>query len=145
MRIREATAEDVDRLVEMGCAFLEASAYAGRIRKNPAQMAALIEQLIGMETGAVLVAERHAEPVGMIGLIVYPHSISGDLTGAELFWWVNPEARGRTGIALLRAAERWAKDRGAQQMLMIAPNKDVEQLYAALQYTPLEVTYERTL
>jgi GNAT superfamily N-acetyltransferase len=139
--IREATLGDVPRLVEMGARFL-ASTYAGSLTDNPVQMAHLAKHLITLETGLVLVAERSGRVVGMIGMLIFPHVLSGELCGGELFWWVDPEARG-VGLRLLRRAETWAIDRGAVRLQMVAPTPDVGALYERLGYAFVETAYSR--
>ena len=43
----------------------------------------------------------------MIGLLLFENPITGEPTVSELFWWVEPEARG-SGVRLLKRAEQWA-------------------------------------
>lgn len=142
--IRRATDADVPRLVEMGRAFLAGTRYAGAIRENPAQMAETAAGLIASEAGELLVAERGGQVVGMIGLLLYTHPLSGDRVASELFWWVDPDHRGQ-GIALLRAGERWARACGAVALQMIAPSDDVERLYERLGFVRIEAQYQRGL
>lgn len=141
--IRDATAADVPRIVEMGQRFLRESHYAGVLSENPAQMASTAAWLIAEDAGFVAVDERGAL-VGMIGALLFRHHFSGELIAGEVFWWVEPASRGG-GIRLMRRAEAWARARGAQRMQMIAPDAQVGQLYARLGYDPIEVAYERAL
>ena len=144
--IRPATLEDVPRLVAMGRRFLASSAYAGTIAENPAQMAACATALITAPDGVVLVAEGPGGLVGMLGLLIVSHALSGERVAGEVFWWVEPEARG-DGLRLLRAAEAWACGRGATRIQMIAPRAvpAVGRVYARRGYAPIETLYSRTL
>lgn len=148
--IREATHHDVPALVAMGLRFRNATVYATRLAENPEQMAALGRHLIDSEDGLLLVADRGGEPIGMMGVLVFAHHLSGARTAGEVFFWVEPAHRGY-GIRLLRRAEQWAKARGATTMQMIAPvvvddpDQDVGPLYARVGYHALEVAYEKTL
>jgi GNAT superfamily N-acetyltransferase len=142
--IRDATPFDTPRLVEMGARFLTETEYRGRVAVNPAQMTATVNMLGDSDVGHVFVLELEGLVVGMIGLLLFPHPISGDLTVSELFWWVEPEHRGR-GIRLLKRAEQWARDHGAVKMHMIAPSDDVGQMYLRLGYEMLETNYQRVL
>lgn len=142
--IREAATDDVDRLVAMGRRFRDDTVYASRVRENVEQMAALTHRLIADENGLLLVVERAGTVVGMIGALLFPHHMSGDLTAGELFFWMEPEHRGY-GVRLLVRAERWARERGATTMQMIAPSEEVGILYRRLGYSPLEVAYEKRL
>lgn len=141
--IRKATPDDIPGLVEMGERMWAATPYASLIAKNTEQMRTLLLQLMG-GSGAVLVAEHGKQIVGMLGMVVFSHPISAELTGGELFWWVEPEARG-VGVSLLRAGQRFAEDAGAVKMQMVAPTQDVERLYSKLGYSKVETTYQREL
>lgn len=148
--IREATADDVPALVAMGQRFRNSTVYARRLRDNPEQMAETGLMLIHSDDGLLLVADRGGAPIGMIGVLVFPHHLSGERTAGELFFWVDPEYRGY-GVRLLRQAERWARERGATTMQMIAPvvidepDDDVGPFYARVGYHALEVAYEKDL
>lgn len=143
MTIRPAIAADISALVHMGERFLAASPYADVLTKNPQQMATLCQQLID-GTGVILVLDGGSGPVGMIGLYCAPHFLSGDLSVGEVFWWVDPDQRGQ-GVRLMRAAETWARERGAVAMQMVAPDDRVGALYQRLGYQPVERTYLRVL
>jgi GNAT superfamily N-acetyltransferase len=140
--IRLATSADVPRLVEMGQRFRRETTYSQHLAENPEQMEKLLEQL--MSSDGVLVSEREGVLVGMIGYIVYSHFLSGDTVAGEVFWWVEPEARG-DGLRLLREAERRAKERGARHLQMIAPTAQVAHVYERLGFTYVESTYQKTL
>jgi GNAT superfamily N-acetyltransferase len=140
--IRAATADDVPRLVEMGRRFRSETGYAKVLAENPAKMAELATQLAA--TGGLLVSERNGALVGMLGYVIYPHFISGETTCNEAFWWVEPEHRGE-GVKLLREAEKRAKEAGAKNMAMIAPNDRVANLYRRMGYEFVESAYQRTL
>ena len=143
MLIREATPADIPRCVEMGRCFL-LDVYAGLLDENPGQMAQIGADLIEKETGLLLVAEGDGgRLVGMIGMVIVPHPLSGALVAAELFWWMDPTARG-AGVRLLKRAERWARDRGIATVQMTAPNPGVGHLYERLGYQAVETAYQRS-
>lgn len=140
--IRLACAADVPRLVEMGLRFRAETDYARHLVENPAQMAELAARLIASD--GVLVSERAGALVGMLGYVLFPHFLSGELVAGEVFWWVEPEHRGE-GVKLLREAERRAKQRGALKLQMIAPNEKVGALYQRFGYSYVESTFQRSL
>jgi GNAT superfamily N-acetyltransferase len=142
--IREATEDDIPRLVEMGERFLTETVYRGRVAVNPRAMARTVAQLLVSETGAVFVSERDAQVVGMIGVLFFENPITGEPTVSELFWWVEPEARG-SGVRLLKRAEQWALAAGAHKVHMIAPTPDVAQLYERMGYGYLEAAYQKAI
>jgi GNAT superfamily N-acetyltransferase len=131
-------------MVEMGTRFLTETSYRGRVTVNPEQMAATVQMLIATPIGAAFVSDQAGELVGMIGLIAFQHPISGELTVSELFWWVEPEHRGH-GVRLLKRAERWAREIGAEKVHMIAPTSQVGAIYERLGYEFLEMGYQRAL
>ncbi len=144
MTIRPAVLADVPTLVDMGGHFLEQTAYRDVIAHSPAQMTALASFLIAGEMSTVLVAEQSGAIVGMMGLVAAPHFISGELSAGEVFWWMEPDARG-AGLRLLRAAEQWARDKGANGLQMIAPDERVGAVYQRLGYRLIERSYFRRL
>lgn len=143
--IRLATLSDIPNLIQMGEHFLQESPLGKYLAYNSTQMRELCQSLVDAEHGAILVAESGIGLVGMFGVIVSPHIISGEIMGTELFWWVNPEARGTAGIKLLRTAEEWAKAQGATRMMLAAPTAHVEQICIRLSYTPVESMFSKTL
>jgi GNAT superfamily N-acetyltransferase len=140
--IRLARESDVARLVEMGLRFRRETDYQAHLTENPEKMAELARQLIGGE--GMLISEREGLAVGMIGWVLFPHFLSGEMIAGEVCWWVDPEQRGE-GIKLLRASESRAKAAGAVRMQMIAPNEKVAALYRRLGYVYVESAFQRTL
>lgn len=128
----------------MGARFINETTYAGLINVNLDALERLAVQLLTGDSSLLLVADRGDTLIGMFGLMVYPHPMSGDLTAAELMWWINPEARG-SGLRLLRAGERWAVERGALVLQMIAPTANVERLYTRLGFVPVERTFQKRI
>jgi GNAT superfamily N-acetyltransferase len=143
--IRPATYADIPQIVDMGLRFLRSSEYRARMRETPDAMASTARWLVEAPGGALFVAEQGDGLVGMIGLALSVQPLSGELAAGELFWYVEPEARGRTGIKLLRRAESWAKAAGATVVVMVAPNANVERFYASRGYDRFEVTYQRRM
>ena len=139
--IRRATEEDLDALVSLGLAFHAGSPYRDRFSPTPERMRATAAWVLA--NGALFLAVREA-PVGMMGAVVMPDLFAGELYGSELFWWVNPDARG-LGLRLLREAERWARSQGAVKFVLVAPDRRAEQLYERLHYAKTETVWERRL
>ena len=142
MTIRQATAEDVPAIAAMGHEFVSTSTYAAHMQTEPARLEALAGTILTNPDAAMWVCVRDEQPIGMLAMAMVTHPMSGDRIASEIVWWMNPSARG-AGVRLLRTAERWAKDRGAVAVHMIAPTERVGQLYAAIGYAPVEVNYYR--
>lgn len=138
--IREATAADLTRLVEMGVEFLRTTVYAALLTESPTQMATLASQLIASDRGVVLVSDHDGTLSGMIGVLIAPHHLSGEPVAMECFWWA---ATPGDGIRLLKAAEQWAQDGGSVAMQMVAPDERVGALYARQGYELIEYGYMR--
>lgn len=138
--IREATIDDVPRLVEMGGRFVGSSNYCGRLANNPRAQCDMMLRLIGHCDGKVFVSEKDGSVTGMVGVAAFMHPWSGEWMAEEVFWWVEPEARG-PGIKLLKRAEQWANDKSCVRMRSSAPNGRVARAYRALGYTKIEEAY----
>lgn len=139
--IRPGTVDDFDAMVALGQRFATESVYA-RVPITEACIRRLGAWLL--EHGTILLTVKDGIPVGMVGVTVLPHMLTGRLYGAEVFWWCNPEARGH-GLRLVRAAEHWARAHGAETMQFVAPSPDVELLYQKLNYAKIETAYEKDL
>lgn len=143
MSIRPATLEDLPWLVDQGVAFLSTTGYAAALPPAPAAIARTMTALVESPEAAVLVLEDAAGArQGAIGLMLSVHLWTGERYAGELFWWVTPGARGG-GLRLLRAGERWAQDRGARFLQMVAPTAQVGRVYERFGYAWLEAGYQR--
>lgn len=141
MKARPATPHDLDAVFAMATRFFGETGYSKFTAIDSPALLGSLRELI--EAGQILVAGDQSV-VGMIGLIDYPMYFAPQYrTAQELFWWVNPEARSTgAGLALLRAAEHWAKERGCQTITMLCldavePQK-VATIYERMGYAPLE-------
>ena len=135
--IREANTTDSNACVAMGLEFLEMAGFEPVEEKVEDTINSLID------SQSLLVSGDPA--IGMIGGIIYPHYFNNEIIAQELFWWVSPLHRG-SGIKLLDAFEDWAKERGADKVMMISLEKnDVSGIYEKRGYHALEHTYERQL
>jgi GNAT superfamily N-acetyltransferase len=143
-RVRRAVEADLPRLVAMGRRFIAESRYREHIACNPAQLETIMRRLIADDSGALFVADQDGAATGMIGVYAFAHPLDASPRVGELFWWVEPEHRG-PGLDLLRAAEAWARERGARSLLMVAPNKRLAAAYRALGYAKLEEHFTKDL
>lgn len=140
--IRLAAESDVDRIVEMGLRFRRESVYKRHVDENADSMRALAVKLV--ETSGLLVLDCNGTLVGMLGFMVLPHILSGEMLGLELFWWTEPEHRGE-GRRLLKSAEIAARARGAKRMQMVAFDSKTMSFYERMGYEFVESAYQRTL
>jgi GNAT superfamily N-acetyltransferase len=143
--IRQATLEDIPKIVEMGSQFYELVDLP--VSYDPLSVAETMKSLIDSDLGAIFVDDKIN---GAIGALLYPHYFNHNtLTGGELFWWVNPEHRGRLGSQLLDTMEEWVESMGATSFQMIALEEykpsAIGKIYENRGYRPLEHTYLRVI
>lgn len=143
--IRRATADDVPGIGLMAEAFVASTEYRALLSLKPEFIAMLAEQLITNDNALALVCEADGRLVGMMGVLAFPHMMSGETIATEVVWWMEPDHRGRDGIRMLRQAEAWAKEQGATILQMIAPNIRIERFYDLLGYVPVERSYQKRL
>lgn len=143
VQIRQATVNDVERLVPIGQAFFAEFALPGRF--NPTHFCQMWERVFTSGLAVVVIAERDDEVVGAIGVLLYPDLNTGDLWAQETFWYVAQEQRrSRVGIELFIAMECLVRERGAVGMRMIhltTSDARLQKWYAKRGYRPLEVCY----
>lgn len=144
--VRQATLADVKTVQAMFATFVASTQYAKYVGNDPAYSTGLIERLITMDDAALFVVQAEDGVIGMIGLLIYQHPMSGQRVAVEAFWWLNPDRRGY-GVYLLRRAEKWARAQGAMSFAMMAPadNPRVAEIYEACGYERVEITYQKDL
>ena len=154
--IRDATHEDAAVLVEMGRAFFEEAGLPERFRALgrpdidfcPESFLRCCEALT--TGGVLLVAEVGGEVVGMLGALFAPAFWNLRIGLAqECFWYVRPDKRKGIGVALLRAYQDKARERGIALSCMVAEHglrgDAVGRLYKAKDYVPAETSFWRRL
>jgi GNAT superfamily N-acetyltransferase len=126
--------------------FVASTQYARYVGNDPRHSALMMECLISAENCALFVVDAEDGVIGMLGLMVFVQPFSGETVASELFWWLDPQHRGH-GVWLLRRGEKWAKDRGATRMSMMAPidKPRVAAIYSAVGYTEVERVFQRDL
>jgi GNAT superfamily N-acetyltransferase len=164
--IREATAADKFRLVEMTTRFILTTKYTEWLDgTSPERIGKLVDMVL--EHGVIFVCERVTlsaqeahdyvagrgdwpnagakELVGMLALLVFEHPLTGRLTGEEAAWWVEPEHRHSTiGPRLLHHMERWCVQNRLHMVKMVAPEgTDVGAFYAKQGYQAAETHWLR--
>lgn len=142
--IREARHTDIPRLVDLGLRFMRESGYDRHLAPSRQAQADLARNLIEAPHGLVLVDERDGRLAGMIGAIATLHPHSGEPVMSELFWYVEPGARG-TGVRLLRQVEEWARENGVLKSIVVAPNDHVADFYRRMGYARLEQQFIKAL
>lgn len=144
--IRRAETRDLGALIAMARRFDAASQYGTWDGFDGGAVGEMLEAMLTDDASALFVAEAGAgEIVGAIGVSLLPSLKSRALIRMERFWWVEPEARG-LGLALYRAADRWARAHGAEIHSLVSPAADeaVARLYRRMGYVPVETVWVKT-
>lgn len=147
--IRPATVDDIPALVTLGTEFFVRHPFATLLGFDAASLAQTVRGLLENPAACVLVAERAREVCGCLVGGVTPLYFHHDLhVATELAWFVTDAARQQgLGHALYRVFEQWAKDAGAQAVVMTALHGDMmlEAVYAHEGYLPYETNYVKRL
>lgn len=144
--IRSARPDDAARLAEL----LDLGAVPGQPRpaEDAARVRAALEAL-DRQPGAVLVAERHGEVVGMCQLILMRHlQHGGGWCGEIESMHVHPDERGRgIGAVLLDAAVDQARAAGCYrvQLTSNAARRDAHRFYRAHRFADTHLGFKRDL
>ena len=143
--IRPASHTDIPRLVDLGHRFMAESGYDRFLPRSRQAQADLARMLIEAPNGLVLVYENDVDVItGMIGIMATNHPHAGIPVMSELFWYVEPGARG-VGVRLLKAAEDWARSNGVKKSLVVAPDGRVADFYRRMGYARIEEQFIKDL
>lgn len=87
---------------------------------------------------------------GILGVMYFPCSMTGELEALEGFWFMMPSDRGGVGaIRLLKRFEEEAKNRGCKRIKMVhlmeVNPEQVSSLYDRMGYKKLQVTYVKEI
>jgi len=146
MNIRQAVESDLAALAPCAEAFYASSAKLHDFELG--RFVGLWKVLISNGSGAVFVVEKDGLLVGAIGGMVHPEPYSKGTIAQEMFWFVQPFARGG-GVLLYRAFEAWAKTKKATELRMgylvdLMPEK-VAHFYERVGFERVEVGYSKRL
>jgi N-acetylglutamate synthase-like GNAT family acetyltransferase len=116
--VRDATAADEDAILEMARQFVAFAPYADTFTATDEELRMTISQFI--MSAKSFVAEVDGKVVGMLTAVLTPVWYAPSHKAAvELAWWVDPAHRkGMSGIRLVQAFEKWAKEQGASMVSM---------------------------
>ena len=143
MRVRRANHEDKKALVKQAEAFFAASPMSERAAFDETGFAKFYDQALESDTFAFWVVDRGGEIVGISGAMTFPFYFAQTHAAQELFWWIEPEARGTSaGKQMMFEIESWAEQVGASHLFMIALENDrsktMERVYGRNGFAPIE-------
>ena len=144
--IRAAELSDIESILVLGERFFNKTEYSNHAEFSKETTAETLKHLISDDNGILLVLENDGVIVGMVGALLYPFYMTGELTGQELFWWCEDKGK---GLSLLTELEQAAKNKGAKTFIMISLNnlapERLDRLYLKNGYKRAEHTYMRIL
>jgi len=112
--IRNATTEDLPRLLELGEAMHAESRYS-IMNFDREKVAGLLTTLMTTDTGFLMVAEKDGRIIGGFAGIVSEHWFSHDKLASDIALFIEQDARGgMTAPRLLRAFLTWADGHGVK-------------------------------
>jgi hypothetical protein len=144
--IRTAVESDLPVLLEMGARFIQSSRYAEVMAVVPEQQSRLFEALL--DQGGCFVLESAGGIVGMLGLLLGPLPLTGEVAAMECMWWVEPGFRHqRAALDLWAFGEDWAASQGAVSIQMLQPSgqEALGVLYRRRGYVPIETMWHKRL
>ena len=149
--IRQATIDDIPRMLPMSQRFYNASGYSRFVDYSGARVEAMLSGLLETPGGILLVDSEYR---AMMAALVFQTTLGEDLSCQELAWWSEDKGRGLGSTItlldeLMDMTETLARDLGAKTMIMMALEhlhpKSVGKMYRRRDYIPTEHTYMRAL
>lgn len=143
LKIRLATEEDVDTLVQLAEDFYHESPYSNYVQFSQRRVKEVIRSCLLSPLGVVIVLESDTRPVGMLVAAASTNIFSEDLLAQEVAWFVDPQYRGRESLHMVEAYEEWARVIGCKLVALahIPEVTNLDRLYKRLGYNPMEQAY----
>lgn len=142
MLVRYLKASELPTLAEKAVRFTEASPS---VKIVPELFEAYWQGLYSAGVGLIFVTD---DLTGALGAMTMADPNDGELTAIEIFWFVEPESRGR-GMDLMKAFEDWAKMIGCKRItiahMMDSFPERLNKIYRRKGYLPLEIHYRKEL
>jgi GNAT superfamily N-acetyltransferase len=138
---------DTKQLVALGEKFYALSGFPGTFHKET--FLSFWEQYLQMGLGSMWVHETDTKIDGAIGMFLNMSIMDGAVVAEEAFWFVNEEARGKVGLSLFDAVEKWATNLGVSRIVMthlhsVMPEK-VATFYERKGFKKLQTDYMKVL
>jgi GNAT superfamily N-acetyltransferase len=145
--VRNGKTGDLDAVVQMAEEFWRHTRYD--VPFDPIHVRGMAALALDHGLLAILELDGHIEgfTAGVKGPLLGNASV---LSGSEIAWWVNPDARkGRNGIALMQHIEQMAREQGVKYWNMIVMESCMPEvgaaIYERLGYEKSETSYTRVL
>lgn len=137
--IRRASRADVPDMVRMAGEFIAASGTG--LPFVPEYVEGSIRRHM-VTSGALALVLDDDGPRGMLCAIVSRSPLAPVTVAEELVWWIDPEYRGRSALAMLAAYEKWAVGMGCDRAAMVAlAETKTASLYSRRGFRPAEMRH----
>lgn len=144
LTVREATLTDKDGICALALESWSDAPFRD-VEPNVERIAQSAEWfLTSPDTGGWVLTDGE-QIIGVLGLLLTCHLFTGQKLAIEWWLWIRPEARNGSGLMLIKSAEKWAKERGASAIQLIAPSPTFRSLCERLGYAPIEMLYQKEL
>lgn len=145
MTVRRATLADREDLIRLAHESWHDAPFHD-VPQNEVQIHAAADWgLLNPNAGIWLLCNEHKLPIGVLGVLLTTHTFTGQKIGIQWWCWTRPESRNGSGLNLIKEAEKWAKARGAVALQLIAPSPRFRALCERLEYSPVEMMYQKEL
>lgn len=145
--IRQATAADIDELCDIAAFYVPTLPFENITFSAPTFREYLARLIAAQEQGAdtvALVKVADGAIVAAITMAVCVVPLTGLRTAIKLNWGALPSHAG-AGIAVLHAAEKWARERKASRFVASVFGNRAERVMRAKGFAPTETTFEKVL
>ena len=119
MPIRPIEPNDLPKVIELGRGMHQESVYRN-FDYSPEKFGRMLYHFVSNpEKFFAYVGTANNKLTGVLLGSIGEHYFGTDLIASDTLWYVSPQSRGsRVGLQLLRAFEKWAKDRSAAEVCM---------------------------
>lgn len=142
-KIRQATIEDLEDLVDISVKFYQFSEYSFKLDREVVR--STVSKYLEKDNldAIVFVLTFKDKIVGVISGMAVDSILSKDRMAVEQTWWVDEEHRGKYSLYLLDLLEQWAKAVGCKSLSMtsLEKNSAVSKIYEKKNYKLTELTY----
>jgi GNAT superfamily N-acetyltransferase len=142
--IRRARKEDKSRVLIMAMDFHIASGMPFAF--SAAHASLLFDACLSDPDRLCLVLDENG-PQGVLAAQAGELPLAPVKAASELIWWIEPQSRGRSALAMLDAYEQWAKERGCIYANMVGLGFDpvTTRLYERRGYVAAESHFMKAL
>ena len=132
-RIASYTVDDLPQVLELAKLMHAESRYAGMPFDEPTVREFLTHGVTNVRATAFVARHSTGSIIGFMGVVLIPYVFTPQFLATDTALYVKPEYRHTMAFAgLIIAAERWARMRGAHNMLLgVSAPKDVAKVCRA--------------